>query len=634
VGEQLQSALSGGSGGEIAQTLELCWSGCALSDRPIVHNACQALRAARRRLDVPERKLEEWTYNTSCAPMVTWDQERVIGWLESRVSRETVDTLLEKGIDGASLAELTKNELNGFGILLNESTRLLNDISSSTLNIYAGFLPVLDPCSHLFGSPDWQIFVNVFVEKILEIDEQLYEFSTKMWIFQAYTDDRIAYLAPQADCKYAVQSLTGWQPSPSCADPMLYGLGAGAVMPTFFNNQKSVELLQENIWVFGAPINAVLQARYITATFNTEMSFVDFPFDSQVLTMTLRTTWDTNKLKMGIDTVNIGNNKAPGWAVQSIGSTAGFLFGNETFITQDDFHPFNFMMQGSYRYSAATMAISVKRESSFYLLNMIMPIWLLTMLSWTAFLMDPSSIDVRMSMVLTIMLGFIAFQFVVNDNMPKTGEESKLHRFMNTANLYIALVGLESILVYKIDKHDLGSFLLLRTWCPTWLLKCLGLDVEEEEKSGGASTGARKGDIELKDRPPTLESSARGTENAAATAAAREARARSSVVAYDGVTSDEEKAIISVVDHVALVLFPVSFGVIVWDIFQDKTHLALMCLILALVLIYLVAVYLLMWIEQRSEQQGNWRGSPSPRHSTTAETFGGRRSSGDSADVI
>ena len=57
-------------------------------------------------------------------------------------------------------------------------------------------------------------------------------------------------------------------------------------------------------------------------------------------------------------------------------------------------------------------------------------------------------------MVLTIMLGFIAFQFVVNDNMPKSGESSRLHEFMALASTTISFVGFESVIVFKLHQNS------------------------------------------------------------------------------------------------------------------------------------------------------------------------------------
>jgi hypothetical protein len=124
-----------------------------------------------------------------------------------------------------------------------------------------------------------------------------------------------------------------------------------------------METLQNKVWVFGAPFSSVLQVKYITATFNTEMTFVDFPFDSQILSMKFRTAWDVNMLGMGVDSVVMGNNKAPGWAVKSITNEPGYEMGSETYNIRSDLHPFKpYFAEGGSNYTAATMTIHVERE--------------------------------------------------------------------------------------------------------------------------------------------------------------------------------------------------------------------------------------------------------------------------------
>jgi hypothetical protein len=203
------------------------------------------------------------------------------------------------------------------------------------------------------------------------------------------------------------------------------------------------------------------------------------------------------------------------------------------------------------------------------------------------------------------MLGFIAFQFVVNDNMPKTGEESKLHRFMNLANVFIALVGGQSILVYKIAKDDLSSFLRPLYWCPDRLLRFLGL--EEKNKKDLLS-------VELKERQPSVTGAG---DNAPKLARARE----SSVVDYDGVTSAEEKGIIIMIDRIALTLFPIAFSVESWFIFDDKVHEIIMGFFVSLTLAGIFASFLLARLETRKVEKGEWRGDVH-RHYQPQETRG------------
>ncbi len=60
-------------------------------------------------------------------------------------------------------------------------------------------------------------------------------------------------------------------------------------------------------------------------------------------------------------------------------------------------------------------------------------------------------------LVLTSVLALIAFQFVMNDNLPRTGYQTRLHRFIMFANVLIALAGLESVTVYYMATAHSGN---------------------------------------------------------------------------------------------------------------------------------------------------------------------------------
>jgi hypothetical protein len=47
--------------------------------------------------------------------------------------------------------------------------------------------------------------------------------------------------------------------------------------------------------------------------------------------------------------------------------------------------------------------------------------------------------------------------------VPKSAESSKLHEFMNLSNLYITIVGFESMVVYKMVVSDTTNPILYYT---------------------------------------------------------------------------------------------------------------------------------------------------------------------------
>jgi hypothetical protein len=90
---------------------------------------------------------------------------------------------------------------------------------------------------------------------------------------------------------------------------------------------------------------------------------------------------------------------------------------------------------------------------------------LLSVLSWSSFLLEASAVDVRLGTVMTILLAFVAFQFIVNDALPATGGATRLHNFITLSNVLIVLSGLESLLVYLLETHGIRSFSALLHRC-------------------------------------------------------------------------------------------------------------------------------------------------------------------------
>ena len=100
-----------------------------------------------------------------------------------------------------------------------------------------------------------------------------------------------------------------------------------------------------------------------------------------------------------LDSFDLNTWSSPGWSVESISSKSELQQGLDKYKMSPNHWNwawFASTMEAGWDYSAQVMTLNVQRESDFYVLNMIMPIWLLMILSWSAFFMDPEAIDGRM----------------------------------------------------------------------------------------------------------------------------------------------------------------------------------------------------------------------------------------------
>jgi len=89
--------------------------------------------------------------------------------------------------------------------------------------------------------------------------------------------------------------------------------------------------------------------------------------------------------------------------------------------------------------SAAQFEIVIERKASYFLLNYVAIVVLLTMVSWLTFYMDPSDLSSRSGVALTLLLAIGVFQLILNDTMPKTGYLTPMHVFILVSTFYVVL---------------------------------------------------------------------------------------------------------------------------------------------------------------------------------------------------
>ena len=72
-------------------------------------------------------------------------------------------------------------------------------------------------------------------------------------------------------------------------------------------------------------------------------------------------------------------------------------------------------------YSAAEVSVRIQRKASYFVLNYVMIVSMLTAVSWLTFFLDPMALDARAGVALTLLLAIGVFQLILNDALPKTG---------------------------------------------------------------------------------------------------------------------------------------------------------------------------------------------------------------------
>ena len=113
-----------------------------------------------------------------------------------------------------------------------------------------------------------------------------------------------------------------------------------------------------------------------------------------------------------------------------------------------------FPVEDSTRLSAAEFNIVIVRKSSYFVLNYVLIVALLTAVSWLTFFLDPTGLDARAGVALTLLLAIGVFQLILNDTMPKTGYLTPMHVFVLMSTFWVVMVLVESLIVCELSKRQ------------------------------------------------------------------------------------------------------------------------------------------------------------------------------------
>lgn len=93
------------------------------------------------------------------------------------------------------------------------------------------------------------------------------------------------------------------------------------------------------------------------------------------------------------------------------------------------------------------MTLPAERDPSYYLYKLMLPLILIVMMSWGVFWIDPEKLDPQIVMASTSMLTLIAFQFTLNDVLPRVGYLTALDIFVLGSTVLVFLALIEAVVM-------------------------------------------------------------------------------------------------------------------------------------------------------------------------------------------
>ncbi|MEP4077144.1 hypothetical protein [Haloferula sp.] len=103
-------------------------------------------------------------------------------------------------------------------------------------------------------------------------------------------------------------------------------------------------------------------------------------------------------------------------------------------------------------------SLLVKRNFSYHLVNVILPLIMIICMSWVVFWINPKNANPRISVSVTAMLTLIAYRFAVSASLPKIGYLTKMDWFILGSSVLVFTALLEVVITcWMADKDRIES---------------------------------------------------------------------------------------------------------------------------------------------------------------------------------
>lgn len=207
-----------------------------------------------------------------------------------------------------------------------------------------------------------------------------------------------------------------------------------------FFNAVEIEKMEINHKLFyeeGNKIPYAMQSYRIKGSFRENLELWNFPLDYQQLTITLMSDW-TDKLVEFEKDLRKPDTLRP-----------------ETFTADQEWHLCRNVVteststvssEGSSAndYPLYHIKCHVKRKNGYYLWNIVMIIFLISLLSFCSFSVEISSPSDRLSVTLTLLLTAVAFKFVVSQSLPTISYLTLLDKYVLCGLLFLGCMAIEN----------------------------------------------------------------------------------------------------------------------------------------------------------------------------------------------
>ena len=186
-------------------------------------------------------------------------------------------------------------------------------------------------------------------------------------------------------------------------------------------------------------------------TFSNNFNLKTFPFDKQKLKILLYNDKfeleDRRSLTSSFSFNRAGDfsktNKISGWNIDDVTLKYDFFINKNTENKRD-----------TGLHDGVSYELEISRKSGYYIFKIILPILLILMICWSAVWIDPKEIESRLTITIVCLLSLIAYNFVIDSDLPKLEYLTIMDYIILISYIYAAIPNFLSIYSFQLLKKN------------------------------------------------------------------------------------------------------------------------------------------------------------------------------------
>ena len=213
-----------------------------------------------------------------------------------------------------------------------------------------------------------------------------------------------------------------------------------------------------------APLDMPDGSKYMVlryqGVFSRKMNLEKYPFDTQVLEMVFEDKdYDTSKLEYVQDTTPVAINDSGAMSIP------GYLLGQPTMTIVPHKYPTNFgdiSANPDTRYSRVVIALPVTRDVLPYLVKLVLPIFIVILITSLIYLLPARLEDARAGIGITAMLTIVALQWNTDASLPSVDYLTMLDVIYIVSMVYILGAMAYTTLASRRNRAEMAQALTAR----------------------------------------------------------------------------------------------------------------------------------------------------------------------------